>query len=56
MFEVPGSDIKTVVLTDEVVKGKGQAVYIRSPDKEDTEPTNENEDSGYEEQERMSQN
>ncbi|XP_013070716.1 ATP-dependent Clp protease ATP-binding subunit clpX-like, mitochondrial isoform X2 [Biomphalaria glabrata] len=31
MFEVPGSDITTVIINEKVVKGEESAVYIRSP-------------------------
>lgn len=29
MFEVPGSDVKTVVITDECVKGDSPPEYVR---------------------------
>nr|KAG5708581.1 hypothetical protein BaRGS_033002 [Batillaria attramentaria] len=53
MFEVPGSDISTVIVTEDAVKGKEPACYIRSPHAVESEP---DEDSGYEEEERMQQN
>ncbi|KAK7116608.1 hypothetical protein V1264_002263 [Littorina saxatilis] len=31
MFEVPGSDITTVIVTEEAVRGKALATYIRTP-------------------------
>ena len=52
MFEVPCSDITTVILTEDVVKGKNEPFYIRSPREIDNEAE---EDSGYEEEERMQQ-
>ena len=52
MFEVPGSDITTVILTEDVVMGKNEPFYIRSPRELDNEAE---EDSGYEEEERMQQ-
>ncbi|XP_076443709.1 ATP-dependent clpX-like chaperone, mitochondrial isoform X2 [Babylonia areolata] len=44
MFEVPGSDISTVVVSEEVVKGKMAPVYIRSPGVVNNETE---EDSGF---------
>lgn len=32
MFEVPGSDIKTVHITSSCVKGKSEPIYIRKED------------------------
>lgn len=29
MFEVPGSDVKTVHITDDCVRGQGEPEYIR---------------------------
>ncbi|KAL8604463.1 hypothetical protein ACOMHN_042292 [Nucella lapillus] len=52
MFDVPGSDITSVVVSEEVVKGKIAPFYVRSPRVVSTEPE---EDSGYEEEERMQQ-
>ena len=43
MFEVPGSDISTVIVTEESVKGKAPATYIRTPRSSENEPE---EDSG----------
>lgn len=54
MFEVPGSDITRVILTEEVVKGKNAPFYIRSPKHRVDEQSEE--DSGYEEGQRMRQN
>ncbi|KAL5004557.1 hypothetical protein ScPMuIL_018013 [Solemya velum] len=48
MFDVPGSDIRTVIVSDSVVTGKEPAKYIRSPD---GVPTETEEDAGYEEEE-----
>lgn len=31
MFEVPGSDVKTVLITEECVKGSTPPEYIRGP-------------------------
>lgn len=31
MFEVPGSDVKTVLITEECVKGNTPPEYIRQP-------------------------
>lgn len=42
MFEVPGSDIKTVHITSSCVKGKSEPIYIRN---EANETTTENDDS-----------
>lgn len=52
MFEVPGSNISTVVVTEDVVKGKSPPRYIYSSRTMDSEA---DEDSGYEEEERMQQ-
>ena len=52
MFEVPGSDITTVIVTEEAVKGKAAPFYIRSPH---STPSDADDDSGYEEEERMQQ-
>ncbi|XP_046373572.2 ATP-dependent Clp protease ATP-binding subunit clpX-like, mitochondrial [Haliotis rufescens] len=53
MFDVPGSDISTVILTDEVVRGEKPASYVRSQ----RAPTPDiEEDSGYEEEELKVQN
>ena len=41
MFEVPGSDIKTVHITSACVKGKSEPVYIRN----DENHTENDEDS-----------
>jgi hypothetical protein len=55
MFEVPGSDITSVILTEDVVKGKTGPGYERSPkNTNDEEPSDE--DSGYEEEQRVRQN
>lgn len=31
MFEVPGSDVKTVLITEDCVKGQASPEYIRRP-------------------------
>lgn len=31
MFEVPGSDVRTVLITEECVTGQAQPEYIRGP-------------------------
>ena len=43
MFDVPGSDIATVVLTEDCVRGRGEAEYVRA--------TVEDDDSGMEDEE-----
>lgn len=48
MFDVPGSDIRTVIVSDSVVTGKEPAKYIRSPD---GVPAETEEEPGYEEEE-----
>ena len=45
MFDVPGSDVSTVVLTDKVVRGEESAIYIRSNKKSQQEVED---DSGLE--------
>lgn len=49
MFDVPGSDISAVIISEAVVRGKEAANYIRSPRSADSEA---DDDSGYEEEER----
>lgn len=46
MFDVPGSDVSTVVLTDKVVRGEESAIYIRANKKSQQEVED---DSGIEE-------
>lgn len=43
MFEVPGSDVKTVLITEDCVKGSTAPEYIRTPPSStnsDEPPTN----------------
>lgn len=44
MFEVPGSDVRTVLITEECVKGQTPPEYIRGPSTSTTsdEPSNTN--------------
>ena len=46
MFDVPGSDVTTVVLNDKAVRGEEAAVYIRANKTSNSELE---EDSGLEE-------
>jgi len=41
MYEVPGSDIVDVIITDDVVRGKAEAQYVRQ--------ISDTSDSGYDE-------
>ncbi|XP_037807341.1 ATP-dependent Clp protease ATP-binding subunit clpX-like, mitochondrial [Lucilia sericata] len=41
MFEVPGSDIKTVHITSSCVKGKSEPIYIRNEESTNTETTSD---------------
>lgn len=52
MFEVPGSDIEAVAITEDCVKGSKQPEYImRSPNSSNTdEPTNTQTTSSEEEE------
>ena len=45
MFEIPGSDIVDVIITDDVVRGKEEAHYVR-------QVAESGSDSGYEEERR----
>ena len=52
MFEVPGSDISTVIITAEAVSGKESPLYIRS-----TECKSETDEySNYQNEERIHSN
>ncbi|XP_059145101.1 ATP-dependent Clp protease ATP-binding subunit clpX-like, mitochondrial [Physella acuta] len=52
MFDVPGSDITTVIINEKVVKGEEAAVYIRSP-KLTQNDAESPEDSGCEDEEEL---
>ncbi|CAG5136065.1 unnamed protein product [Candidula unifasciata] len=52
MYEVPGSDITTVIITESVVKGDDSAAFIRSPKLTKDEPESAD-DSGCEDEEQM---
>ncbi|BFY98878.1 hypothetical protein BsWGS_01918 [Bradybaena similaris] len=52
MYEVPGSDITTVIIVEKVVKGDEAATYIRSPKLTKDEPESAD-DSGCEDEEEM---
>ena len=52
MFEVPGSDITTVIINEKVVKGDESASYIRKQQSEKDE-ADADEDSGCEDDEEL---